>query len=45
VVAIPASPFYDHVEAGRQLVRWTFCKQPEVLTEAVGRLTSADLVR
>ncbi|SFB89474.1 N-succinyldiaminopimelate aminotransferase [Nocardioides terrae] len=44
VVGIPVQAFYtDHPDAGRQLVRWTFCKRPEVLAEAVGRLTAADL--
>ncbi len=38
VVAIPAQVFYDTVEAGRALVRFAFCKRPEVLTEAVRRL-------
>jgi N-succinyldiaminopimelate aminotransferase len=38
VVAIPTSVFYDHKEAGRPLVRWTFCKRLDVLDEAVSRL-------
>jgi len=38
VVAITSMVFYDDVEAGRPLVRWTFCKRPEVLDEAVIRL-------
>jgi N-succinyldiaminopimelate aminotransferase len=38
VVAIPAQVFYDDVEAGRRLVRFAFCKRPEVLAEAVRRL-------
>lgn len=38
VVAIPTQVFYDDVEAGRRLVRFAFCKRPEVLTEAVARL-------
>jgi N-succinyldiaminopimelate aminotransferase len=39
VVAIPSSVFYDdHPEAGRTMVRFAFCKRPEVLTEALGRL-------
>jgi N-succinyldiaminopimelate aminotransferase len=38
VVAIPTSVFYDDREAGRSLVRWTFCKRLEVLDEAVSRL-------
>ncbi|MFF2747939.1 pyridoxal phosphate-dependent aminotransferase [Kitasatospora sp. NPDC058048] len=38
VVAIPNAVFYDDVEAGRSLVRFTFCKKDEVLQEAVTRL-------
>ncbi|MEV8451393.1 pyridoxal phosphate-dependent aminotransferase [Streptomyces sp. NPDC052095] len=38
VVAVPNSVFYDDPEAGRSLVRFTFCKRDEVLREAVGRL-------
>src|ERR1700683_3040046 len=38
VVAIPPALFYDHAEAARTQVRFAFCKRPEVLTEAVGRL-------
>ncbi|MFC8451781.1 pyridoxal phosphate-dependent aminotransferase [Kitasatospora sp. NPDC057223] len=38
VVAIPNVVFYDNTEAGRSLVRFTFCKQDEVLLEAVRRL-------
>ena len=38
VVAIPSSVFYDDVEAGRTLVRFAFCKRPEVLAEASTRL-------
>jgi N-succinyldiaminopimelate aminotransferase len=38
VVAIPTALFYDHAEAARTQVRFAFCKRPEVLTEAVGRL-------
>ena len=30
VVAIPAQPFYDS-DAGRHLVRWAFCKDPDVI--------------
>ena len=37
VVAIPSTVFYD-TEAGRTLVRFAFCKRPEVLEEAVRRL-------
>ena len=35
VVAIPTSAFYDDAEAGRTLVRFAFCKRPEVIAEAV----------
>ena len=39
VVAIPSAVFYeDNPELGRTLVRFAFCKRPEVLTEAVSRL-------
>jgi N-succinyldiaminopimelate aminotransferase len=41
VVAIPSAVFYDdHPEAGRTMVRFAFCKRPEVLTEAVSRLSA-----
>ncbi len=48
VVAIPSEVFYDDPDApgaGRQLVRWAFCKRPEVIAEAVARLSAADLAR
>jgi N-succinyldiaminopimelate aminotransferase len=38
VVAIPNVVFYDNTDAGRSLVRFTFCKRVEVLQEAVARL-------
>ncbi|WSG35535.1 pyridoxal phosphate-dependent aminotransferase [Micromonospora ureilytica] len=38
VVAVPTQVFYDDTDAGRRLVRFAFCKRPEVLTEAVDRL-------
>jgi len=38
VVAVPTQVFYDDVAAGRRLVRFAFCKRPEVLDEAVMRL-------
>jgi N-succinyldiaminopimelate aminotransferase len=38
VVAIPHQVFYDNVEVGRPLVRWAFCKRPELLSEALTRL-------
>ncbi|CAB4712693.1 MAG: pyridoxal phosphate-dependent aminotransferase [Actinobacteria bacterium] len=45
VVAIPAQVFYDDAEAGRHLVRWAFCKQPALITEALDRLAAVDLRR
>ncbi|MEE1788181.1 pyridoxal phosphate-dependent aminotransferase [Streptomyces sp. SP17BM10] len=38
VVAIPNAVFYDNTDAGRSLVRFTFCKRDDVLAEAVARL-------
>jgi N-succinyldiaminopimelate aminotransferase len=38
VVAVPTQVFYDDAEAGRHLVRFAFCKRPEVLADAVERL-------
>ncbi|GAA1362812.1 pyridoxal phosphate-dependent aminotransferase [Catellatospora chokoriensis] len=38
VVAIPSQVFYDDKDAGRHLIRFAFCKRPEVLTEAITRL-------
>jgi N-succinyldiaminopimelate aminotransferase len=38
VVAIPAAVFYDDAKAGESLVRFAFCKRPEVLEEALTRL-------
>jgi N-succinyldiaminopimelate aminotransferase len=43
VVAIPSQAFYDDEEAGRHLVRWAFCKEPDVISEGVRRLAAADL--
>jgi N-succinyldiaminopimelate aminotransferase len=37
VVAIPSSVFYDS-SVGQHLVRFAFCKRPEVLAEALRRL-------
>ncbi|NYE35994.1 N-succinyldiaminopimelate aminotransferase [Nocardioides cavernae] len=45
VVAIPTQGFYDDPEAGRQLVRWAFCKEPDVIRAGVRRLAEADLQR
>ena len=41
VVAIPTSVFYDDADAGRNLVRFAFCKRPEVIDEAARRLAAA----
>ncbi|HEY8822360.1 MAG TPA: aminotransferase, partial [Dermatophilaceae bacterium] len=38
VVGVPVSVLCDDVEAARTLVRFAFCKQDEVLREAVTRL-------
>jgi N-succinyldiaminopimelate aminotransferase len=38
VVAVPNVVFYDDAAAGKSLVRFAFCKRPEVLDEAVARL-------
>lgn len=44
VVAIPGQVFHDDEHGpGRHLVRWAFCKQRAVLSEAVERLGAADL--
>jgi N-succinyldiaminopimelate aminotransferase len=48
VVAIPSQVFYDPApdgsgDEGRHLVRWAFCKQPDVIDEGVRRLAEADL--
>ena len=42
VVAIPTQPFHDG-DAGDQLVRWAFCKEADVIEEALKRLAGADL--
>jgi N-succinyldiaminopimelate aminotransferase len=41
VVAIPVAALCDHASVGQSWVRWAFCKRPEVLTEALGRLAAA----
>jgi len=38
VTAVPLSAFYDTPDAPRRHVRFAFCKRPEVLEEAIGRL-------
>jgi len=40
VVAIPASAFYAGADTARSLVRFAFCKRPEVIDEAVERLAA-----
>ena len=40
VVAIPTSVFYDDQDAAPTLVRFAFCKRPEVIAEAARRLAS-----
>jgi len=42
VVAIPTSAFYDDDDAGPTLVRFAFCKRPEVIEAALARLQDAD---
>lgn len=42
VVAIPVGRLSSS-DAGQELVRWTFCKRPEVLSEALRRLAATDL--
>jgi N-succinyldiaminopimelate aminotransferase len=40
VVAIPSVVFYDdHPDEGRTMVRFAFCKRPELLKEALSRLS------
>ncbi len=38
VVAIPTSAFYDDADAAPRLVRFAFCKRPEVIADASRRL-------
>jgi N-succinyldiaminopimelate aminotransferase len=38
VVAVPNVVFYDDTSAGRNLVRFAFCKRPEVIADALERL-------
>jgi N-succinyldiaminopimelate aminotransferase len=38
VAAIPHQVFYADPGRGRHLVRWAFCKRPEVIDEALNRL-------
>ena len=39
VVAVPTQMFYDDKKEGEPIVRFAFCKQPEVLDEAIDRLS------
>jgi len=39
VVAIPMGAFYDDPQPGATLVRFAFCKRPDVIAEAARRLT------
>jgi N-succinyldiaminopimelate aminotransferase len=41
VVAIPHAVFWDDVSIGGPLVRWAFCKQDDVLDEALRRMGKA----
>lgn len=44
VVAIPNQVFHDDQRGpGRHLVRWAFCKTPELIAEGIRRLSAADL--
>jgi N-succinyldiaminopimelate aminotransferase len=40
-VAIPHQVFYDDLAAGAPLIRWAFCKRPEVIDAALDRLRAA----
>jgi N-succinyldiaminopimelate aminotransferase len=40
VVAIPTASFYEDASIGRHLVRFAFCKRPEVIDEAARRLAA-----
>jgi N-succinyldiaminopimelate aminotransferase len=40
IVAIPTSVFYDDKDAAPTLVRFAFCKRPEVIAEAARRLAA-----
>jgi N-succinyldiaminopimelate aminotransferase len=42
VVAVPNEVFYDDPRAGRDQVRFAFCKKDEVLAEAAGRLAGLE---
>jgi N-succinyldiaminopimelate aminotransferase len=40
-VAVPTQVFYDHPDEGRHLIRFAFCKRPEVIDEAARRLRTS----
>jgi N-succinyldiaminopimelate aminotransferase len=40
VVAIPLQVFCDHPGVGERSLRWAYCKRPEILHEALGRLAA-----
>jgi N-succinyldiaminopimelate aminotransferase len=40
VVAIPSAAFYADPEAGRELIRFAFCKTPAVISTAASRLAA-----
>jgi N-succinyldiaminopimelate aminotransferase len=40
VVAVPVQVFHDDPDAARSLVRFAFCKRPDVLADAVARLAT-----
>ena len=40
IVAIPTSVFYDDKDAAATLVRFAFCKRPDVIAEAAARLAA-----
>jgi N-succinyldiaminopimelate aminotransferase len=44
VAAIPTEVLYDDKDAGRPLIRFAFCKRPEIIDEAVKRLRSVRLI-
>ncbi|WP_236660804.1 hypothetical protein [Corynebacterium aurimucosum] len=41
VAAIPLAAFTDNPEPWQQKVRFAFCKHPDVIREAVRRLTTS----
>ena len=43
VAAIPPTPFYDHIEFGRPLVRFAFCKKLETLHAAIVRMQKLNM--